>query len=72
MPFRGDLLRAWRAANKRSQVASANEIGISQSMWTLLERGKAEPSTNTLVAIARLTGISTDVLLDTPTRQSHS
>lgn len=66
--FRGDLLKEWRTSHSLSQEACAKKISVTQSMWTLLERGKVEPSTDTLVSIARLTGISVDALLGNPTQ----
>ena len=68
MAFRGELLKAWRTSHNRSQAACATAISVTQSMWTMLERGKVEPSTDTLVSISRLTGLSVDDLLGNPTQ----
>lgn len=68
MAFRGELLKAWRISRNLSQATAASQIDITQAMWTMLERGKAKPSTDTLVAISRLTGISVDALLGNPTQ----
>ena len=68
MAFRGELLKAWRQSHNVSQAAASSQINITQGMWAMLECGKAEPSTNTLVSVSRLTGISVDALLGNPTQ----
>ena len=68
MAFKGELLKAWRQSHNVSQAAASSQINITQGMWAMLECGKAEPSTDTLVSVSRLTGISVDALLGNPTQ----
>ena len=68
MAFRGELLKAWRESRNMTQCAVARELGIAQPFLRNLEIGARQPSTDTLVAISRLTGISVDALLGNPTQ----
>lgn len=68
MAFRGELLKAWRESRNMTQCAAARELGIAQPFLRNLEIGARQPSTDTLVSISRLTGISVDDLLGNPTQ----
>ena len=58
-------LRAFRDANgQMSQEAAAALVGISQAMWSLLEKSKKHASPKLARRIAQLTGVSEETLMD--------
>ena len=63
----GDRLRASRRAHNLSLRALADRLGVSPSLISQVETGKAKPSVSTLYAIATELGISLDELLFTDT-----
>ena len=67
MAFKGELLKAWRESRNMTQCATARELGIAQPFLRNLEIGARQPSTDMLVSISKLTGISVDDLLGNPT-----
>ncbi len=64
----GDRLRQARKARGLSLRGLAEVLGVSPSLISQVETGRAKPSVNTLYALASELGISLDVLLfmDTP------
>jgi transcriptional regulator with XRE-family HTH domain len=64
----GDRLRQARQARGLSLRRLAEMLGVSPSLISQVETGRAKPSVNTLYALATELGISLDVLLfmDTP------
>jgi transcriptional regulator with XRE-family HTH domain len=48
----GDLLRAWRASRRLSQLALALDAGISPRHLSAIETGKAQPSREVLAQLA--------------------
>ena len=64
----GDRLRAARRAQGLSLRALADRLGISPSLISQVETGRAKPSVNTLYAMATELGMSLDDLLFTETR----
>ena len=67
MAFRGELLKAWRENHDMTQITVARELGITQPFLRNLEIGERNPSTDMLISISQLTGISVDDLLGNPT-----
>jgi transcriptional regulator with XRE-family HTH domain len=59
----GDRLRRARQARGLSLRGLAEVLGISPSLISQVETGRAKPSVNTLYALANELGISLDVLL---------
>jgi transcriptional regulator with XRE-family HTH domain len=59
----GDRLRAARAARGLSLRSLADRLGVSPSLISQVERGRAKPSVSTLYAIVTELGISLDELL---------
>jgi transcriptional regulator with XRE-family HTH domain len=59
----GDRLRAARRAHGLSLRALADRLGISPSLISQVETGRAKPSVNTLYALATELGMSLDDLL---------
>ncbi len=68
----GDRLRAARRAHGLSLRALADRLGISPSLISQVETGRAKPSVNTLYALASELGISLDDLLFTDARPGPS
>ncbi len=64
----GDRLRAARAARNLSLRALAERLGVSPSLISQIETGRAKPSVSTLYAVATELGISLDELLFTDAR----
>ena len=64
----GDRLRAARTQRGLSLRALAERLGVSPSLISQVERGRAKPSVNTLYAMARELEVSLDELLFTDTR----
>ena len=64
----GDRLRQARQARGMSLRRLADVLGVSPSLISQVETGRAKPSVNTLYAMATELGVSLDVLLfmDTP------
>jgi len=48
----GPLLRAWRTARKKSQLALASEAGISSRHLSFLETGRSSPSRDMVLTLA--------------------
>ena len=69
-PDLGDRLRAARTARGLSLRALAEKLGVSPSLISQVERGRARPSVNTLYAMARELEISLDELLFVDARPS--
>jgi transcriptional regulator with XRE-family HTH domain len=59
----GDRLRAARGERGLSLRGLAEQLGVSPSLISQVERGRAKPSVNTLYAMARVLDISLDELL---------
>ena len=59
----GDRLRQARRARGLSLRGLAEVVGVSPSLISQVETGRAKPSVNTLYALATELGISLDVLL---------
>lgn len=59
----GDRLRRARLARGLSLRRLAEKLGVSPSLISQVETGRARPSVNTLYALANELGISLDVLL---------
>jgi transcriptional regulator with XRE-family HTH domain len=59
----GDRLRQARRARGLSLRGLAEVVGVSPSLISQVETGRAKPSVNTLYALANELGISLDVLL---------
>ena len=59
----GQRIGALRRELGISQAALARRLGISASTMGMYEQGRREPSADTLVALARELGVSTDFLL---------
>lgn len=59
----GETLKEYRETSKMTQEFVAEAIGVSRQAVSKWERGISEPSTTNLIAIARLYGISVEVLL---------
>ncbi len=59
----GDRLRVARAARGLSLRSLADRLGVSPSMISQVERGRAKPSVSTLYAIVNELGVSLDELL---------
>ena len=59
----GARIAALRRHAGLSQAELAQKLQISPSAIGMYEQGRREPSTQTLVALARLFGVSTDYLL---------
>ena len=72
----GDRLRQARTARGLSLRGLAEVVGVSPSLISQVETGRAKPSVNTLYALATELGISLDVLLfmdtDPPTTNGAS
>ena len=59
----GVRIAALRREAKLSQAELAHRLQISPSAMGMYEQGRREPSAQTLVALARELGVSTDYLL---------
>ena len=59
----GMRIAALRRAAGWSQGELAQQLGVSPSAVGMYEQGRREPSADTLVALARLFGVSLDYLL---------
>src|SRR5262245_21582165 len=62
-PAVGPLLRAWRSARKKSQLALAGEAGVSTRHLSFLETGRSSPSREMVMALAEA--------LDVPLRERN-
>ncbi len=58
-----DNIRKYRKANNLSQDELAEKLGITRQSVSLWETGQTQPSLDSIVALARIFHISTDVLL---------
>ena len=64
----GARLADLRKRRGYSQEALAEKLGLSRQAISKWERGESSPDTDTLIALARLYGVSLDELIDhTPT-----
>ena len=69
----GARIAALRRNAGLSQAQLAAKLQISPSAMGMYEQGRREPSMDTLVAISRTLGVSTDYLLTgTPTQQESA
>ena len=59
----GERIGALRRNRGLSQAELAQRLGISPSAMGMYEQGRREPSAQTLVALSRELGVSTDFLL---------
>lgn len=59
----GERIGAMRRSRGMSQAELARRLGISPSAMGMYEQGRREPSAQTLVALSRELGVSTDFLL---------
>ncbi|MBA3877183.1 MAG: XRE family transcriptional regulator [Anaerolinea sp.] len=67
----GDRLREVRQAHGLSLRALADRLGVSPSLISQVETGRAKPSVSTLYAIVNELGISLDELLFLDARADH-
>lgn len=67
----GDRLRSARRGRGLSLRALADRVGISPSLISQVENGRAKPSVNTLYAMATELGVSLDDLLFVDTRPAE-
>jgi transcriptional regulator with XRE-family HTH domain len=61
--FRGERLRTVREQMSLSQDELAEALGLGQAQINRYEQNKNDPSSETLVAMARYLGVTTDYLL---------
>lgn len=59
----GDMLKAFREANKLQQKQVAEYIGINPQTYSAYESGRNEPPAEVLVRLSLLYGISVDILI---------
>lgn len=59
----GRVIRDWRLKRMLTQEALAFQISLDRSFVSMLERGKASPSLNTIVALATAFGVAPSVLI---------
>jgi transcriptional regulator with XRE-family HTH domain len=59
----GERFRHLRLSNGLNQVDFSKSIGISQGSLSEIEKGKTNPSIDTVIATSKAFGISTDWLL---------
>lgn len=59
----GPRIAALRRSSGMSQAVLANQLQVSPSAVGMYEQGRREPSAETLVAMARIFGVTTDYLL---------
>ena len=67
----GVRIAALRREAKLSQAELARRLQISPSAMGMYEQGRREPSAQTLVALARELGVSTDYLLTGKPREAE-
>ena len=53
----GDLLRGWRERRRLSQLTLAYDAGISQKHLSFLELGRAKPSREMILLLAKQLGV---------------
>lgn len=68
----GGLIRAWRESKPITQEKLAEKLGVSQSLITDWERGKARPLADSLVALADVMGVHPRDLTALPTKASDA
>lgn len=66
VPPVGQRIRAERLRRDLSLRALAREVGVSASMISQIETGKAQPSVSTLYAITSILGMSIQDVFETP------
>jgi transcriptional regulator with XRE-family HTH domain len=66
VPSLGPRIREERLARRFSLRALAREVGVSASMISQIETGKAQPSVSTLYAITSALGLSVQSVFETP------
>lgn len=59
----GRVIRDWRLERMLTQEALAFQISLDRSFVSMLERGKASPSLNTIVALATAFDVAPSVLI---------
>src|SRR5207302_8343548 len=65
VPPLGERIRAERLRRDLSLRALAREVGVSASMISQIETGKAQPSVSTLYAITSILGMSIQDVFET-------
>src|SRR5690348_16835901 len=65
VPPLGQRIRAERLRHDLSLRALAREVGVSASMISQIETGKAQPSVSTLYAITSILGMSIQDVFET-------
>ncbi len=66
VPPLGERIRAERLRRELSLRALARDVGVSASMISQIETGKAQPSVSTLYAITSILGLSIQDVFETP------
>src|SRR5437762_8323937 len=66
VPPLGQRIRAERLRRELSLRALARDVGVSASMISQIETGKAQPSVSTLYAITSILGLSIQDRFETP------
>ena len=66
VPPLGERIRAGRLRRELSLRALAREVGVSASMISQIETGKAQPSVSTLYAITSILGLSIQDVFERP------
>jgi len=67
-----DNLKRYRAAKKLSQREVWEAAGVSKSSYTSYEAGRADPTGEVIVRLAKALGVTTDELLLTEQERSVS
>ncbi|MEM1485437.1 helix-turn-helix transcriptional regulator [Oscillospiraceae bacterium PP1C4] len=69
----GDRLKTLRKSRRMTQQALGEALGVSTSAIGMYEQGRREPDNDTLAALCRLFGVSSDYfLLDGPASEGSS
>jgi transcriptional regulator with XRE-family HTH domain len=71
VPTLGPRIRAERLRRDISLRALAREVGVSASMISQIENGKAQPSVSTLYAITSILGMSIQDVFEIPPPDGH-
>ena len=59
-----DKLKAIRARNGWTQQKAADTLGVKLATYLVWEHGRGKPKTDNLVEVAKVLGVTVDVLLD--------
>ena len=57
------LIKKFRQALDLTQEELAKKIGVTQAAVAMWETGEAKPSTNNVIELAKVLGVTTDELL---------